>query len=241
MNEVITKIIIAVFAVLPAIIWWKFYLSRDQHPEPKILLALTFFGGAAMIFAGRLGFNIYGFVSEHFTGSQFKINFATLGFFSVLIFAAAEEILKYIPVWLTDLKSKVLDEPIDAIIYMITASLGFAAMENVNYVIVGSLGSASQAISINLIRSFTAILLHTLSSGIFGYVLAIAMLKGKNWRLWWFLGFGAASLLHGVYNYFIIYIGDVVLTLILLLFSSFILLEAIEYLKNMNINYIIKK
>jgi RsiW-degrading membrane proteinase PrsW (M82 family) len=240
MDETTTKIILAIFAVLPAIIWWKFYLSRDPHPEPKLLLFLTFLGGVAMIFLGRFIFGLY---CEFFSGEsgQCEINFLGMSFFGVFFFAASEELLKFVPVWLIDLKRKALDEPVDLVMYMVSSALGFAAMENINYVINGSDGIISGAITINLVRSFTAILLHSLSSGIFGYVLAIAVLKGRNWRKWWFLGLLASGLLHAVYNYFIISIADIVLTLILLLFSSFFLLEAIEYLKNLNVNYIIKK
>ena len=240
MSETTIKIILAIFAVLPAVLWWRFYLSRDQHPEPKLLLLFTFIGGMTMIFFGRF---VFSFICGFFAGEagQCDINFIALPFIWVLAFASSEELLKFIPVWLIDLKTKALDEPVDLVIYMVTSALGFAAAENIDYVISGSNGLISGAISINIVRSFTAILLHSLSSGIFGYVLAIAVLKGRNWKKWWFFGLIASGLLHAVYNYFIISIGDFILTLILLLFSSFFLLEAVEYLKNLNVNYIIKK
>src|SRR3989344_4541791 len=68
--------------------------------------------------------------------------------------------------------SKYFDEPIDAMIYMLTASLGFAAAENI-FVVLDAIfnnGAAAEGIfGIIVFRFVGATLLHALSSSIVGY------------------------------------------------------------------------
>jgi len=242
MSETETKILLSIFAVVPALIWLKFYLSKDDHPEPPIYLFLTFLGGAGFLFIGRIFYYAYGEMCKYFFGFELSVNFETVGIFGVALLATLEEILKYIPVRIMDIKSKVLDEPVDMIIYMVTSALGFAATENIGYVIRQfQFEGIHSAVGLNILRSFTSVVLHALASGIFGYILAFEFLKGKKRLIIWLSGLFMAALLHTIFNYFIISIGDGILVLILLLFSSFFLLEAIQYLKNLNINYIIKE
>ena len=51
--------------------------------------------------------------------------------FHIFFWAAAEEILKYLVVRGKVLSDPEFDEPVDAILYMIIAGLGFAAAENI--------------------------------------------------------------------------------------------------------------
>jgi RsiW-degrading membrane proteinase PrsW (M82 family) len=222
-------------------LWLRFYLSRDEHPEPKLMLFLTYMGGGLTVIASLL---VYSVLEDtlHTPLGEKMINIATTGFVGLFLLAAIEEIMKYLPPRIFSLRTKVLDEPIDFIVYMVVSGLGFAAAENIFYII-GEMSTTDteSAVALNVLRSFTAIMMHALSSGIFGYILAIGLLKGKNMRLWWCYGLIASTLLHTTFNYFILSIGDLVLILILLLLSAFFLLEAIQYLKNLNINYIIKQ
>jgi len=238
---VASKALLIVFAVAPTLLWLWFYLSRDDHPEPRLMLFLTYMGGGLTVIASLL---VYSVLEDIFSasGGQKIVNVITTGFVGLFVLAGIEEIMKYIPPRIFAFRTKALDEPIDMIVYMVVSGLGFAAAENIFYV-VGEMSTVDtgSAIALNILRSFTAIMMHALSSGIFGYILAVGLLKGKNMRQWWCYGLVAATVLHTTFNYFILSIGDLVLILILLLLSAFFLLEAIQYLKNLNINYIIKQ
>lgn len=116
--------------------------------------------------------------------------------------AFIEELLKYLIVQGHVLKHYEFDEPLDAIIYMIVAALGFAAVENI--LILLQLGPAvlwDKAIEISVFRFIGATFLHTLSSGLIGYFLALAIFeKGKKVKLL-ISGIAIATLLHGLYNF----------------------------------------
>ncbi len=109
--------------LLPALIWLWFWMheSHDHH-EPKHTLWLTFICGMCAVF---FIFPLQKF-AEYVTGAQ--MNSWTI----ILIWAALEEIIKYLAAYGIALRDKknAYDEPIDAFVYLMTAALGFAAMEN---------------------------------------------------------------------------------------------------------------
>lgn len=116
--------------------------------------------------------------------------------------ALIEEALKYLVVKKKVLKSAEFDEPIDAMLYMIIAALGFAALENI--LILFGLGPAfflGKAISISAIRFLGATFLHALCSGLVGYFLALAIFETKNALKLISIGLGVAIFLHGLYNF----------------------------------------
>ena len=78
-----------------------------------------------------------------------------------------EEYLKLTVVRLTAYRAPAFDEVMDGVVYTVVAGLGFACLENVLYVLGGSLGTA-------LVRAFTAVPLHAVASGLMGYSLGRA-------------------------------------------------------------------
>jgi RsiW-degrading membrane proteinase PrsW (M82 family) len=148
--------------------------------------------------------------------------------------ALIEETLKYAAVRFTVLKRSELDEPVDAMIYMVTAALGFAAIENVLFLIPAFEGGFGHGIGLTASRFIGANLLHALSSGIVGYALARHLFS--PWRRHAvFAALIAASILHALFNYFII-IKDtipgalifVVLLLILMAITVFVDFERLK-------------
>lgn len=187
--------------LLPAILWLWFWTREDKHPEPKKILFLTFIYGAAMI--------PIVFTLEYLTQKLFiKINLTGAFEYSMLLIfalAAIEEYFKYFAAKHAALKKKYFDEPADAIVYMITAALGFAAVENMIYIFGGFManGVVSGFLSGNL-RFLGATPLHILTSGILGVSIAFSFLHKEHAARNEFLGFSLAVLLHGFFNYFII-------------------------------------
>jgi len=195
MNEVLSYTLYIVFGILPSLIWLNFYLRRDVGPEPKLMILKIFcYGMLATIPAIFLETAIFGEFS--------KLNFSSSVIFILNIFlgvALVEESLKFLAVKFGVLKNPEFDEPVDAMIYMITAALGFAAVENV--LILLNLKPLSEIFGVSLFRFLGATFLHTLSSGICGFFIGLSFFNTKRrWRLV-SIGLVLAILLHGFYNF----------------------------------------
>src|SRR3989344_2905459 len=123
-----------ILGLLPGFAWLTFYLREDCHPEPRRIIALTFVNGAAFAF--------FALVAQVFLDDFFSANnIARLSVVALLAFSAVEEFLKFFAAYAAVHKNPVFDEPIDAMIYAIVASLGFATVENIG-VVVGSPGES---------------------------------------------------------------------------------------------------
>ena len=197
MNEVLSYTLYIVFGILPSLIWLNFYLRRDVGPEPKLMILKIFcYGMLATIPAIFLETAIFGEFS--------KLNFSSSVIFILNIFlgvALVEESLKFLAVKFGVLKNPEFDEPVDAMIYMITAALGFAAVENV--LILLNLKPLSEIFGVSLFRFLGATFLHTLSSGICGFFIGLSFFNTKGRGKLVSLGLVLAILLHGFYNFYI--------------------------------------
>ncbi len=178
----------------PGLIWLAFFLKEDVHPEPRAMIAKVFFiGGLSAFFAYVLEF----YSKDLFGGYSFIINgLSEANLTPFLGFAVIEEIVKFLFVWSAIRKSPYFDEPIDAMIYMVTGALGFATAENFFIVLDNSVG---QAFNVILLRFVGATLLHALSSAILGYMWAWGM-KKKSLPFYLFGGIIFASFFHSIFN-----------------------------------------
>ena len=91
-------------------LWLWFWLKEDSHPEPRANLIYTFIAGMIVVPIAMV-FEYIALFPLGLTGS-----------FSLLVWAFIEEILKYGAVKKTAFCKSCFDEPVDAIIYMITAA-----------------------------------------------------------------------------------------------------------------------
>jgi len=133
-------------------------------------------------------------------------------------FALIEEAAKFIAVYLVVSRSKFFDEWVDGMVYMITAGLGFAALENVLNLI-----GTNFIVEVTLIRGIGATLLHALSSGLVGfYWMRKRIIEGLFF----------ATVLHGIFNFLILKLGGVeIYASLMLLFAAMIIFHDFEVLK----------
>ncbi|MFC1756858.1 PrsW family intramembrane metalloprotease [Patescibacteria group bacterium] len=187
--------------ILPALLWLWFWLKEDRlHPEPRKTLLLTFLAGMVVVALAlpleqlaNYGLKKLGLITA-FSGTLL-----------LFVWAGIEEFCKYIAAKKTALTRPEFDEPIDAVIYLITAALGFAAMENVIFLIsvTTDYGFMAGFVTGNL-RFAGATLLHILSSAIIGSAIAFSFYKQKLFRLKLIIGLFLATVLHTTFNFFII-------------------------------------
>ena len=95
------------------------------------------------------------------------------------------------------------DEPIDAMIYMITASLGFAAIENILILFRAAPDGLEQTLQLWALRSVGATLLHALAGALIGYFLALSWFYFEHQKKLVTIGIVLASIFHFVFNIFL--------------------------------------
>ncbi len=219
-----------ILALLPGFAWLMFYLQEDLHPEPKKLIGLTFIMGMAAAFfalALEIIFNL----------AAIELRIGPLTLISLLVFAFIEEVMKFSAAYLAVHKSKYFDEPVDAMIYTVVAALGFATIENIG-VLTGGGGSeltlVSTVFATTSLRFVGATLLHSLTSAIVGYSWAMGI-REFNLRPHIWSGLAVASVLHGIFNYFIIKRGNIIYTAVFLLVIGFFVLNDFEKLRRKKI------
>lgn len=185
-------ILSVVLGFIPSFAWLAFFLKEDVHPEPKKMIVKTFAaGGLIALIVAVLQFSMRDF----FDG----LNVERYGIVSLLTASTIEEIFKFLAVYLAVKRSRFFDEPIDAMIYMIAAALGFAFVENAGFLV--SLREWPEIFTVLSLRFAGATLLHALSSGLVGYYWA------KGGRIFIIKGLVLASLLHTAFNRLIILFG----------------------------------
>lgn len=190
-----TAIIIAlIIGVVPAILWLFFWLREDGdgNKEPTGLVVITFAAGMlAVILVLPIEKFIAGIVSDHTT--------------QITLWAASEEILKYLAFVIIMKKSAYLDEPVDYPIFLMTAALGFAALENGMYLIHPvAVNDTTVSFLTGNLRFLGSTLLHSVTSGIVGISIGLAYFRDAGTRmLAALLGLAIAITIHSVFNFYI--------------------------------------
>src|SRR3989344_3118604 len=129
MSPTMLNISLIAMGLIPSLAWLYFYSRKDCHPEPKNLLAQTFLMGIIISPVAILLQFSFAQLGSSISGISQSIAQNASYFF--LWAAVVEEVIKFYAVRMLIMRSPEFDEPIDAMIYMITAGLGFAAMENI--------------------------------------------------------------------------------------------------------------
>lgn len=153
-------------ALLPALLLFLYIWRKDAQPEPfqwlfRALLAgviicipVAYVESSVMhwLFAGNEPTTLFGTTLEAF-----------------LVAAVPEEAAKLLALWLILRKNPYFDEHFDGIVYAVCVGLGFAAIENVGYVLSSGEGWASVAV----MRALLAVPGHYAFAIIMGYYYAI--------------------------------------------------------------------
>lgn len=180
----------------PSLIWLSFYLRRDCHPEPKYLLTKVFLMGIIISPLAILFQWSFSELMRILPGDIFAHNEPAFFAWSALV----EEFLKFFAVYLVVIRSPEFDEPVDGMIYMISAALGFAAIENVLTMFNLVQEDIDVAFKTLALRFVGATLLHALASGLIGYFLAMAWFFREHKKKLIVFGIILATLFHMAFN-----------------------------------------
>lgn len=181
--------------VVPALLWLFFWLREDaKRPEPKGRIAETFLLGMLTVI---LVLPFQKMVAGFFPG---------LGLIAFTLWAVLEEGFKFSAAYAAAIRTTDDDEPIDMLIYMITAALGFVALENALFIwnpllqfdLIGALSTGSM-------RFVGASLLHVVSSGALGLMMALAFYGSWAKKMaYGLIGLVLAVVIHTTFNMFIL-------------------------------------
>lgn len=218
--------------LLPSFIWLYFLLKEDaQHPEPKKLIAFAFI-------AGMLAVPI-ALPLEHYAKAYLSVDSSVL-----IAWALIEELLKYGMAAIFILWRNAVDEAPDYVIYMLTVALGFAAAENMLFLLAPLLdGQLVTTLFTQNIRFLGSTLLHVVASASIGFALAFSTRDGPLGRASaGALGLILAIALHTAFNMLIINQGtSTTLTAFFLVWMVavvfFAAFEVLKYFQYRNLNY----
>ncbi len=185
-----TLILLALAPV--ALIIFYIYLRDKYEKEPKRLMIYCFvFGG---IFSIVITTILYMFFDLFFPlNNEYSVIQQFVRAFFIV--ALTEEFSKYIIVRYYAQPKKAFNEPYDGIVYAVMVSMGFAAVENIFYVIEGGVTTA-------LLRAFTAVPAHATFGILMGYYMGKAKFSNNRAR-YNLTGLLLAILFHGAYDFFL--------------------------------------
>lgn len=163
-------------SLLPTAFWFWLFVRRDPHPEPPRLLARTFgYGMIAWVLAAVLELSVLGLPGPTLV---------------LVVSAAIEEAAKLLAAS-TAARERDFDEPMDGLVYAVTAALGFSLVENLSY-------GLKFGVEVAAWHGLITTLAHALFSAPLGYALALSRFSGG--RAWLPLGLLVSVALHVAFN-----------------------------------------
>jgi protease PrsW len=178
-------------ALAPVLAVIVFIWFKDKYDkEPVKLLLLGFILGA---------FSIIPAIILELIGNSFfpRMTMLNIFYYAFFVVALSEEGVKYIILRKFFYHKPAFNEPFDGIVYAVMISMGFAAAENVMYVLNNGLSTA-------VMRMFTAIPAHAGFAVMMGFFVGIAKFSKRFKFYYKLLGLFTAMLFHGLYDFFLL-------------------------------------
>ena len=196
--------------ILPPILIVIIFAASDKFKEPNKEIFLVFISGILI--------TIPAYIANTFLIQDVYVNYPFISeglAASFLSAAVVEEGLIFTVLYFVVYRLREFNEPMDAMVYGVCVSLGFAASENIFYVYYLDIG---EPIYVAIFRMFMAIPAHGIFGAMMGYFFMRYVFIHKSKSL--FFSFLIPFLLHGFYNYFL-YINSI-LSLVLIVVFWFI-------------------
>ena len=193
---------------MPSILILAAVILSDKFREPLKPILVTFFVGVFLCFPAGLLNSILIWSQdspEHYS----------------FLAGVTEESLKFIAIIFFVRNMAEFDEPMDAIVYGTLISLGFATLENFEYVFNSQ--SAAESMQIAILRAVTAIPLHACCGVIMGYFFGLYAFSGR--RKYLIKSLFLPMIFHAIYNF---------MTTLSLLITALILTALITYARSLH-------
>jgi RsiW-degrading membrane proteinase PrsW (M82 family) len=176
-------------AIAPGIAICLYIFLKDiYNKEPKRLLIASFVLGIVSI--------IPPYIIEKTLIPYFNSSIISLATLAYAVVGLSEELSKFLVLVLICYRWKSFDEPLDGIVYSVMVSMGFATLENINYVFTHGYDTA-------FLRMFLSVPAHATFAVVMGYFVGKAKFDKTNSAKLLFMGLLAAVFFHGTFDFFI--------------------------------------
>ena len=177
--------------IVPSILILLYFFLSDKFKEPKGSIALVFFLGICICLPA-------GYINS-FMENNFKDIFSERLLFSFLGPAWCEELLKFIILYFIVLKRNEFNERMDGIVYGVAVSLGFATLENYEYVFILAEKWEIEPYTMAILRSYSAVPMHGLLGCVMGFYFGMySFTANKKYLILCLL---IPFVIHGLYNF----------------------------------------
>lgn len=176
-------------SLAPGLVIALYIYIRDKYErEPFKTVTWTFAFGA-------LGAIIAAFLESAFPDPGKHASLLANAANATLVVAPIEEIVKFLAVWLLVFRAPAFNEPFDGVVYCVMASMGFATLENLMYVMDGGMG-------IGIERAIISVPGHAAYAAIMGYYMGQARFERAGKRRFLLLqGLVYATVAHGLFDF----------------------------------------
>lgn len=216
-------------ALAPVIIIALYIYIRDKYEKEPIGLLLK-----------ALGFGILIIIPVFFTElfldfiKPGSLNVGWTAFYDAFFIAGlTEELFKFLAVFILIWKNKNFNEKFDGIVYATFISLGFAAAENVLYVLQS--GAAT-----GYIRAVLSVPAHAIFGVSMGFYLGLAKFYPSQRNVFIFKSLSISILLHGIFDFILMY-KDTRLLMLFIPFVIYIYFDAFRKIRNLSSRSIYKE
>lgn len=210
-----------IIALAPVVIIAFYIYFRDKYEkEPWRLLALSLAAGALVsmpVIFVELLISVPGKALSPVSKAAWD---------AFMVAALCEEAFKYAALFLLIWKNRAFNEKFDGIVYATFVSLGFAAVENILYVLQSGLGTG-------LVRAITAVPAHALFGITMGYYFGRAKFYPHLHKKYLLAAFLFPFTLHGIYD-FMLMSGNSILLLLFVPFILYMWINGFQRLKTLN-------
>lgn len=216
------------FSATISYLWFLFFRALDIFEKEKI-------GPLVVIFIMACCTLFLVFPIGNFLRSQgFALDGTFLGdlIYCIVVIGVPEELVKIIPFLLLLRFTRFIDEPYDYILYGGVCALGFAFVENIQYLYNSGMSALAG-------RALYSTVSHIFDTSLICYFMAIARYKGTHKIIALLKGFALAALAHGFYDFWVITesVSYPLLTIFFFLASIHVLVMMINNLINISPYY----
>jgi RsiW-degrading membrane proteinase PrsW (M82 family) len=195
MVALMHSLILLSIAVLPVAGLLIFIYFQDKYQkEPIKSLLKAFFGGMLAI-----AFDVVMVTSIEYSIGLIPFLSYTVFYDSFLTAALPEELCKFLIFMIFIWRDKNFDEYFDGIVYAAFIGLGFACVENIEYVFMYGFG-------VGVSRALFAVPGHFLFGVLMGYFLSLAKFTPEKRKHYIFLGLLFAIIAHGLYDWLLMFV-----------------------------------
>lgn len=188
-------------SLAPIVLILLYIYKRDKYEKEPMGLLLRCLGIGAIITLPILLIEIgIGAIAS------FEDKIADAFYQGFVVAAFTEEMFKFLAFLLIVWRNRNFNELFDGIIYAVFISLGFAAVENILYVI-GHGGG------VGVLRAFTAVPAHALFGITMGFYFGLARFNPEKFKKYLWLAILVPILLHGLYDFFLMAENGILLLL----------------------------